>query len=188
MPPEFCSLSDLAEIIVGFPFKSENFNTEENGIKLVRGKNVTSGSFRWDEDTRWWNNLTSELYGYYLRENDIIIGMDGSRVGKNYAKVKKSDLPLLLVQRVACIRAKEGNDQDFIWSCISSPVFESYIDLIKTGTTIPHISAKQIGEYAIPKLSHDIQHKIGIFSKVINSKISNNEEINANLGGISFAL
>ena len=92
MPPEFCSLSDLAEIIVGFPFKSENFNTEENGIKLVRGKNVTSGSFRWDEDTRWWNNLTSELYGYYLRENDIIIGMDGSRVGKNYAKVKKSDL------------------------------------------------------------------------------------------------
>ena len=33
--------------------------------------------------------------------------MDGSRVGQNRAQVKNEDLPLLLAQRVACIRNNE---------------------------------------------------------------------------------
>ena len=131
------TLGDLADIIVGFPFESEQFNTSGDGVKLVRGMNVTTGSFRWAEDSRWWSNFTNDLEPYYLRSGDIIVGMDGSRVGKNYAKVRESDLPLLLVQRVACIRAKKGVDQDYLWSCISSSAFEEYIDLVKTGTCPP---------------------------------------------------
>ena len=32
-------LSDAANIITGFPFKSEKFNTNGEGFKLIRGKN-----------------------------------------------------------------------------------------------------------------------------------------------------
>ena|GEM_PF-1594466 len=188
MPLESRSLSEVADIIVGFPFKSEEFNREGKGVKLVRGMNVTNGSFRWNEDSRWWNNLTPELNPYYLKKDDIIIGMDGSRVGKNYAMVQESDLPLLLVQRVACIRAKEGIDQDFLWSCISSTFFESYIDLVKTGTTIPHVSAKQIGEYPIPKIDTNTQRTVGYFSKMINTEIQLCQSINDNLSLIARTL
>lgn len=188
MSPETCLLSDLAEIIVGFPFKSEDYNTDGKGVKLVRGVNVTTGFFRWGADSRWWSDLNSGLSPYYLKKDDIIIGMDGSRVGKNYVMVQDCELPLLLVQRVACIRAKEGIDQNYLWSCICSPKFEAYVDLIKTGTTIPHISAKQIGDYPIPLVSKSIQSVIGYFSKIINSKIQVIQVINDNLGGATIAL
>ena len=181
MPPDYCLLSDIADIIVGFPFESEQFNTEGIGVRLVRGMNVTTGSFRWGEDSRWWSKITVELEPYYLKTDDIIIGMDGSRVGKNYAKVRGSDLPLLLVQRVACIRAKSGVDQDYLWSCIASSSFEEYIDLVKTGTTIPHISSKQIGEYPVPNLDLKTQQVIGKISRLLDSRIYQNEKINDNL-------
>ena len=44
-------LGELADIILGYPFESEKFNTTGVGIRLVRGMNVTekalrSGSYR----------------------------------------------------------------------------------------------------------------------------------------------
>ncbi len=174
-------LSDVAEILVGFAFKSDAFNTDGIGIRLVRGKNITSRALRWGDDTRWWNDFTLKLDRYYLQENDIVIGMDGSLVGKNYARIYAEDLPLLLVQRVACIRAKEGADQDYLWSCIASSRFEQYIDAVKTGTSIPHISGKQIGEYEIPLLTLDDQKKIGTIATLLEEKIRCNNKINDNL-------
>jgi len=185
LPPEYCYLSDVADITVGYPFESEQFNTDGIGVKLVRGMNVTTGSFRWGEDSRWWSYLTEDLEPFYLKADDIIVGMDGSRVGRNYAKVLESDLPLLLVQRVACIRAKSGIDQNYLWSCISSTAFEEYIDLVKTGTTIPHISSKQIGEYPVPKLDLKKQQAVGKFSRLLDNKIYHNEKINDNLLAIA---
>ena len=174
-------LSDVAEILVGFAFKSEAFNTDGIGVRLVRGKNITSRALRWGDDTRWWNDFTLKLDRYYLQENDIVIGMDGSLVGKNYARIHAEELPLLLVQRVACIRAKEGVDQDYLWSCIASSRFEQYIDAVKTGTSIPHISGKQIGEYEIPLLTLDDQKRIGTIATLLEEKIRCNNKINDNL-------
>ncbi|WP_400204675.1 restriction endonuclease subunit S [Methanomethylophilus alvi] len=178
---ESVPLSEVADILMGYPFESEQYNNNGLGIRLARGMNIGSGNFNWDENSRWWNNLSDDLHSYYLQEGDIVIGMDGSRVGKNYAQVCKEDLPLLLVQRVACIRAKPGISQDFLWACIASKNFEAYIDLIKTGTTIPHISGKQIGEYPIPLVSEDEQQFIGRVSAALIRKIRLNTQINANL-------
>lgn len=138
-------------------------------------------SLRWGDDTRWWNDFSFNLDRYYLKPGDIVIGMDGSLVGKNYARVYEEDLPLLLVQRVACIRAKEGVDQDFLWSCIASTNFEKYIDAVKTGTSIPHISGKQIAEYSIPCFSYKEQKIISTVLKSLEEKIRNNQQINDNL-------
>ena len=181
MRSEYIALSEAAEIIVGFAFPSEGFNTEGEGIRLVRGKNITKGTLRWGSDTRWWNDCSTDLSRYYLQENDIVVGMDGSLVGKNYAQIALRDLPLLLVQRVACIRAKKGYDQSFIWKCISSTSFEQYIDAIRTGTSIPHVSGKQIGNYLIPNYSFPTQKKIGSILKILDDKIELNNRINENL-------
>ena len=178
---ETVRLSNVADIIVGFAFKSQNFNTNANGIRLVRGKNITKRSLRWGDDTRWWNDFSLDLKKYYLRENDIVIGMDGSLVGKNYAKINKADLPLLLVQRVACIRAKKEISQEYLWQIIATSTFENYIDAVKTGTTIPHISGKQIGEYEIPFYDYDTQKRISCILSAIEERILLNTAINENL-------
>lgn len=181
MKYELKHLSEFAHILVGFAFKSEGFNVEGKGIKLVRGKNITRLSLRWGSDARWWDDFSIDLKRYLLKANDIVIGMDGSLVGKNYARVNEADLPLLLVQRVACIRAKENVDQNFLWNCISSSVFERYIDSVKTGTSIPHISGKQIGEYLIPNFPYEEQKKIGATLSALDDKIELNQKINENL-------
>ena len=187
MRSEYIALCEAADIIVGFAFPSEGFNTDGKGIRLVRGKNITKGTLRWGSDTRWWNDCSIDLSRYYLQENDIVVGMDGSLVGKNYAQIATRDLPLLLVQRVACVRAKKGYDQSFIWKCISSTNFEKYIDAIRTGTSIPHVSGKQIGNYLIPNYSYSTQKKIGSILKTIDDKIELNNRINDNMFEIGSA-
>lgn len=174
-------LSKAADIIVGFPFASEKFNINAQGTRLVRGKNITTGNLRWGDDTRWWDDSSIDLSKYMLKADDIVIGMDGSLVGKNYAKISENDLPLLLVQRVACIRAKEGYDQRFLWGCIASGKFERYIDSIKTGTSIPHISGGQIGNYLIPDFDLPTQKKIAAILSALDEKIAINRAINDNL-------
>lgn len=181
-------LSKAADIIIGFPFASEKFNINAQGIRLVRGKNITTGNLRWGDDTRWWDDSSIDLSKYMLKADDIVIGMDGSLVGKNYAKISENDLPLLLVQRVACIRAKEGYDQRFLWGCIASGKFERYIDSIKTGTSIPHISGGQIGNYLIPDFDLPTQKKIAAILSALDEKIATNRAINENLERQAMAL
>jgi len=181
-------LGDHASLLVGFAFKSSGFTETGPGIRLVRGDNVTEGSLRWGEKTRYWPNCTAELRRYLLRPGDIVIGMDGSKVGRNWAIVRKSDLPLLLVQRVACLRASESLDQRFLAVLIRSESFKKYVDAIQTGSSIPHISGGQIADFAfnIPPISE--QQAIGKLLGVIDDKIEINRWMNETLEAMALAI
>lgn len=178
-------LGEIAEITVGFPFESERFNTAGQGVRLVRGMNVSERYLRFGEDARWWDDISDKLQSYYLKENDIVIGMDGSKVGKNFALVKKDDLPLLLVQRVACIRAKENFDPKYIWHYISSPRFIEYVNTIKTGSSIPHISSSQIFNFPIFTPPFEEQRRCSAVLSSIDNKIALNRAINQNLEALA---
>jgi type I restriction enzyme S subunit len=143
-----CKLGDAVEIDSGFAFKSKLYS-EEGFLKVVRGKNVTVGQMRWGNDAKYWNHSTDDLERYFLNEGDVVIGMDGSKIGENRAQIKNSDLPAILAQRVARLKAKENSDQKFIWHLIFSADFENYIKSIHTGTSIPHISQSQIASFEI---------------------------------------
>ena len=93
-------LHEVANLSTGFPFAGEKYTKE--GTRVVRGDNVTIGALRWDsEKLKCWNEPFDRFNEFSLSEGDIVIGMDGSRVGQNRAQVKEEDLPLLLAQRVA---------------------------------------------------------------------------------------
>lgn len=174
-------LGEIADIIVGYPFESAKFNTDGNGVLLVRGMNVSERFLRFGDEARYWNYITDDLKPYYLKENDIVIGMDGSKVGKNFALVKKEDLPLVLVQRVACIRAKRDYDQRYIWQYVSSKRFIGYVNTIKTGSSIPHISGNQISNFPIFVPDLQSQQKIAAVLSTLDDKIALNRRINAKL-------
>ena len=135
----------------------------------------------WGEAARFWNEEFEQIEKYSLQLNDIIIGMDGSNVGKNFAAVTKNDLPSLLVQRVARVRAKQGFDQNYLKYCILNNNFTNYVNDVKTGSAIPHISGTQINNYLIPKYDYSVQQKIGKIIDLISKKIELNIEINNNL-------
>ena len=137
----------MAESLVGFPFPSEEFSFDE-GTRLVRGDNVTTESLRWGDKTRAWLKPAPHPR-YYLMADDIVIGMDGSKVGRNYAMVRQEDLPLLLVQRVTRLRSRTSIVPAFLFWSIAGPRFHAHVDTCKSDPAIPHITLKNIESFSI---------------------------------------
>ena len=90
-------------------------------------------------------------------------------------------MPLLLAQRVACVRHNELSIQSFLYYQIFNDKFEKYIKAVQTGTSIPHVSLKHIGDYPIMLPPLDIQHRISDVLKSLDDKIECNRRINENL-------
>ena len=172
-------LGNVTTITTGFPFKGDLYS--KNGIRVLRGENIGDEELRWDghRDKRW--NLPFErINEYSLQDGDVILAMDGN-VGKNKARITDKDLPMLIAQRVACIRANTLSDQKFLYYAIISRAFQQYLDSVKTGTTIQHISMKQIADYEISLPSLEEQRRIAGILGAIDDKIENNRRINDNL-------
>jgi type I restriction enzyme S subunit len=173
-------LCEVANLSTGFPFDGQKYTKE--GLRVVRGDNITIGALRWDADKdKRWNETFSRAKEFSLQEGDIVIGMDGSRVGRNRAQIKVSDLPLLLAQRVACIRHNSQTLQKFLYYQIFSNRFENYIKSVHTGTSIPHVSLKQIGDFSFQVPDLFTQQRITNILSALDDKIELNHRINKNL-------
>jgi type I restriction enzyme S subunit len=79
--------------------------------------------------------------------------------GLKVARLRESDLPALLVQRVARLRALEGLNQGFLAYLLYERGFTDYLKNIQTGTAVPHISAGQILDYSfqVPPLDEQVR-------------------------------
>ena len=150
------TLGEICDILTGYPFDSAQF--KKSGVRLMRGMNIKRGGLVFDESIdRYWES-SKGLEKYLLDAGDIVISMDGSLVGKSFGTVAESDLPLLLVQRVARIRAVQAN-QRYVYHYISCK-FPHYVELKKTKGAIPHISQKDISNFQIAIPEVDVQNKI----------------------------
>ena len=136
------------DLLTGYPFPSNQYSS--NGIKLLRGSNIKRGVTDWSEEiTQYWEKITPELRFYILSVGDIVIAMDGSLVGRSFARLSRKDLPALLLQRVARIRSSKI-DMGFLKEFICSEYFSKYCDSVKTSSAIPHISPIDIRNFKIP--------------------------------------
>ena len=139
---ELLSVREISDLLTGFPFPSSKY--QDSGIRLLRGSNVKRGNTDWSENiTKFWAESAISLEQYLLQEGDVVISMDGSLVGRSFAQLSGSDLPALLLQRVARLRTKLIS-QNYLKEWICSPIFSDYCDSIKTVTAIPHISPADI--------------------------------------------
>lgn len=183
------TLGEHIELSTGEAFKSAEFTTNPSlGTRLARGDNVKEGAFEWGEKSRYWPSLTKDLEKHLLKEDDILLGMDGSKVGKNWVRVRKSDLPCLLVQRVARLRAKQSLDQIYLRYLIGNEYFRNYVEQIKTGSAIPHISGGQIKAYQIPLPPIAEQKRIAGILGALDDKIELNRKMNETLEQMAMAL
>ncbi|MDT0644655.1 restriction endonuclease subunit S [Zunongwangia sp. F363] len=181
-------LKEAANLSTGFAFKSKDYRNTGD-LKVIRGKNITEGFLRWGEDSRYWNFSMEKLDKYAVEEGDIVVGMDGSKIGKNRAIVRSQDLPSILAQRVGRINAKsEIAEQKFLWQLINNKIFEDYINNVKTGTSIPHISLTQIGNFEIELPPREEQKSIASILSALDDKIELNLQMNKTLEEMAMAL
>ena len=158
-PWEQRKFGDGMDLLTGFPFESEKFS--DNGINLIRGMNVKRGYLDLSDSLCMKWKSSEGLEKYLLENEDILIQMDGALIGKSYAKIKESQLPALLVQRVTRARAiPEDSNSDFMYQTIQRD-FLKYIILNKTDSAVPHLSLNDIREFPIRVPNLEEQKKIG---------------------------
>jgi type I restriction enzyme S subunit len=158
---EIFPIGKKVDLLSGYPFKSSEITEDANGIRLMRGINITEGHIRHSQDIdRFFLGNLKKLEKYKLRTNDLVIGMDGSKVGKNSSLITEVDSDSLLIQRVARLRSKNKGTIQFIFQQVNSVKFHSYVGRINTSGGIPHISADQINEFEIYFPDFEEQQKI----------------------------
>jgi type I restriction enzyme, S subunit len=174
--PDLVRLGDYVDLITGNPFKSAEYTGSQDGIRLLRGDNVAQGRIRWDNAKYWRAEDVAAYERYQLRAGDVILAMDRPWIeaGLKYARLRQEDVPSLLVQRVACLRAFPALDQRFLSCLIGSPAFTAHVLGVQTGTAVPHISGRQIQdfEFVLPPLRD--QRAIGELLGALDDKIAVN--------------
>ena len=143
------SLGVIADIQVGFAFQSKFYTDDGGGIRLCRGANILPSRVDWSDLARWPAELAKEFSGYKLQSGDIVIAMDRPWISEGFkiAMISDVDLPALLVQRVARIRADTPEMMQFLYSALKHPTFTRHCK--PTEATVPHISPTEIRNYIV---------------------------------------
>ncbi len=152
----------VTELLTGFPFKSSGFTGNPSDVRLLRGINVSPGRIRWDSVVHWPASDAVDVSAFELREGDIVFGMDRPVIsgGIRVAMVGSKDVPSLLLQRVARLRASPDLDQRYLLMLLQDRRYADYLAPIFTGISVPHISPTQILDYRISLPPLTEQHAI----------------------------
>ena len=139
-------------ILSGFAFPSTGFSASESDTRLLRGINVGVARLKWDEVVYWGRSSDDDLDDYEMQAGDLVIGMDRPLIseGIRVAKVKDSDLPCLLLQRVASLKTGPLLNSDYLLHLLSSEMFVAHFSPDATGVSVPHISPDQINNFVVP--------------------------------------
>jgi type I restriction enzyme S subunit len=154
-------LGHLIDLLPGYAFPGSEFSRDEEDIRLLRGTNVAPGCVNWTETVRWPAAESARFERYQLAVGDVVLGMDRPWIssGIRIARVQATDLPALLLQRVARIRSRDRLDQDFLELLLGSPKFKGHFEPILTGVSVPHISPEQIRifRFGLPPKARQIE-------------------------------
>lgn len=186
LPIKKCNI----DILTGYAFKGRDILENNDGTPLMRGINITEGVVRHNNEIdRFYTGEDYTLSKYRLLCNDLVIAMDGSKVGRNFALINKQDVGSLLVQRVARLRADNADFIMFIYQQIGSDRFKTYIDRINTSSGIPHISLKQIEGFEIWTTCNDKEYRmvtncLSSVDKLISDETNKLDQLKAHKKGL----
>ena len=143
-------VSDVVEMLNGYAFKSEWF--KQTGVRLLRNLNVSHGYVDWSQPAAIDANAATEFQQFALQVGDTVLSLDRPIIstGLKYAVIRESDLPCLLLQRVARMAPETKLvSSEFLVLWLQSDLFVGTIDPGRSNG-VPHISTKQVGGLALP--------------------------------------
>ena len=184
---ELTTLGAEAELICGFPFRSSEYTDNPCDVRLLRGDNIVQGNIRWANAKRWSLEDAANFEQYELKKDDVVLAMDRPWIdaGLKYAAIGDDDLPCLLLQRTSRLRGGQNLDIRFLRYVIGSPEFTKHIQSITTGSLVPHISSRQIKDFAFKLPPLATQKRIAAVLSALDAKIALNQRINHELEGMA---
>jgi type I restriction enzyme S subunit len=186
----YTEIENYIDLFSGIAFKSEEISDNQSGTPILRGINITEGYIRHSKDIdKFYTGDLENLKKYLIKENDIVIGMDGSKVGKNVALIRKEDENSILIQRVARIRTNKKTYFKYIYQHFISESFRNYVDRVNTSSGIPHISSQQIKNFKVgfpPKIEEQqkIAETLSSLDEIIMEQVNKIEELKLHKKGL----
>jgi type I restriction enzyme S subunit len=141
------TVSQVAFLDVGFAFGSAQFS--DHGIRLLRGENLEPGKLRWNETRCWPNDKLRGLEHLLVEEGEIILALDRPLIstGLKIARVTKSDLPCLLVQRMMRFKMIEPRMTAWLFCNLNLQTFIRHLSSALTGSDLPHVTGTGVAAY-----------------------------------------
>lgn len=167
------------DCLTGYAFKSESYTNDKSGYKLLRGDNIEPGKLRWIDEKYWPKEQSKILDKYQLEEGDFVIALDRTWIsaGLKVAEIKADDIPCLLVQRVARVRANSSLEQALLRQYFSGNKFEQYVKSVQTATAVPHISPNDIKNFSLLLPPIEEQKKIAQILSTWDKAIATTEKL-----------
>jgi type I restriction enzyme, S subunit len=152
--------SSVLRFLNGYAFKSEWFRPE--GVRLLRNINIGHGVVDWSDVACVSADQADDFSAFALAAGDLVLTLDRPIIstGLKAAVIRKSDLPCLLLQRVAKLSPyADCIATGYLTIWLNSAFFIGAIDPGRSNG-VPHISTSQVGEmlFALPPLAE--QHRI----------------------------
>ena len=119
-------LGTVLKFQVGFPFSSSFFNTEGQGIRLVKNRDLKS-----DDQVFYYSGKYDSTF--LVEDGDLLVGMDGDFVPCLWRKGSS-----LLNQRIGRIVPQGGLNRTFASYYLISPLHQ--IEVATSKTTVKHLS------------------------------------------------
>ena len=144
---EFSQLGNACKVFNGYAFKAELFNTDGNGLPLIRIRDVNTGF----SETYYSGEYDNR---YLVGDGDILIGMDG-----DFRAIRWKHGRALLNQRVCRL-------QNFVPRMLPSFIYykvQDELDRIQNqtqGSTVKHLSSKNLERARIPIPPLEVQREI----------------------------
>ena len=148
-------LKKHVDVLAGYAFKSQGF--VDSGIRICGGLIIAPDRIKWEECKYW--KSSEGIEQYLLQENDLVIALDRPWIsgGFKIGAIGRQDLPCLLIQRTARLRMKDV-DFRYVMMLLRDESFKMHCTT--SGTTVPHISHKDIETYEIPFPPARVQKEI----------------------------
>lgn len=152
---DWTRVGGVIEMLNGYAFKSEWFNPA--GVRLLRNLNISHGTIDWSQPAFLDEQSANNYEAFSLKEGDLVLSLDRPIIstGLKYAVVRSSDLPCLLLQRVARLNSIIGViKSEYLALWLQSDLFVGTIDPGRSNG-IPHISTKQVSDlvFGLPPLA-----------------------------------
>jgi Restriction endonuclease S subunits len=141
---ETSTLGRHATFQTGYAFESSWYVTE--GVRVARNQNVGHGTIDWSEERRIGPDRATAFHRFALADGDILLSLDRPIIksGLKVARVTASDLPALLLQRVARPQYLTSDLlPDYLYLWLRSSQFLSGINPGRS-KGVPHISTREV--------------------------------------------
>lgn len=151
-------LGDVLKFQVGCPFSSEFFNEKEQGVRLVKNRDLKN-----DDQIFFYTGKYEAAF--CVNNGDVLIGMDG-----DFLPCRWSKGPALLNQRVGRLLPFNGLNQDFVFYYLIEPLKE--IEQATSSTTVKHLSHSDVENIVKPLPSFAEQTAIAAVLVNIDAEIT----------------